>query len=253
MRLIPSASKGDWTLGGQCVLQEERGNTYYSLLNLPPWATVQQIRRAYREMSKLYHPDTTSLPPAIATAKFQELNDAYATLSSPERRVAYDLKIGYSQFSVIQAPVHLDRPVSDSHKYRSRSAYLDPTDRALSPGEIFALFILGLTFIACLLLVIAIGVTRGEIAIHPTDYSRRLPPPIQSMTMPMNHSSSPSGLDLSPTAPPEQALTHAEPQSTSPSRDRSWLYPSSVVWVDDLNVFRELRKFQVPIFTEPNV
>ncbi|MGJ3245252.1 MAG: J domain-containing protein [Elainellaceae cyanobacterium] len=218
------------------MLREERGNTYYSLLNLPPWATVQQIRRAYREMSKLYHPDTTSLPPAIATARFQELNDAYATLSSPERRVAYDLKIGYSRFSVIQPSVHLDRPVSDSHKYRSRSAYLDPTDRPLSPGEIFALFILGLTFIACLLLVITIGVARGEIAIHPAAHSQRLRTPVQSVNMPMTHLSGPNELDLSPTEPrSEQALTHAKQQSFSPSLDQSWLYPSSVVWIDDLN------------------
>jgi len=241
---------GGFTLGGQCVLQEERGNTYYSLLNLPPWATVQQIRRAYREMSKLYHPDTTSLPPAVATARFQELNEAYATLSSPERRVAYDLKIGYSRFSVIQAPAHLDRPVSHSHKYRSRSAYLDPTDRPLSPGEIFALFILGLTFIACLLLVIAIGVTRGEIAIHPAAHSQRLPTPVQSVNMPMNHLFSPNGLDRSPTAPLlEQTLTHFGQQSSSLAQNG--LYASSVVWVDDLNLFEELRRFYGPAFTEP--
>lgn len=137
--------------------------TYYHLLDLHPSASVQQIRRAYRELSKLYHPDTTELPDAVATAKFQQLNEAYATLSSPERRLVYDLKIGYSRVSVIQPAYDLDRPVSESRAYRS-SAYLDPTDRPLSAGEIFALFILGLTFLACIMLVAVVVLTRGSTA-----------------------------------------------------------------------------------------
>ncbi len=135
--------------------------TYYDLLQLHPSASVQQIRRAYRDLSKLYHPDTTSLPAAVATAQFQQLNEAYATLSSPERRLTYDLKIGYSRVAVIQPPADLNQP--QSNKYRS-SAYLDPTDRPLSGGELFALFILGLTFVACVGLVIVIGLTRGELS-----------------------------------------------------------------------------------------
>jgi curved DNA-binding protein CbpA len=139
-------------------------STYYDLLNLHPAASVQQVRRAYRELSKLYHPDTTTLPSPIATAKFQELNEAYATLSSPERRIAYDFKIGYSRVHVIQPLADLNRPVSESRQFRS-SAYLDPTDRPLSSGELFALFTLGLTFLVCLVLAVAIGLTRGDAAL----------------------------------------------------------------------------------------
>jgi DnaJ-class molecular chaperone len=137
--------------------------TYYSLLGLHPSASVIEIRRAYRELSKRYHPDTTDLPAALATTKFQQINEAYATLSSPERRQSYDLKIGYSRFTVIQAPPDLNHPVSQPYNW-SKSAYLDASDRPLSSGEIFALFILVLTFVGCLLLVIAIGFTRGEAA-----------------------------------------------------------------------------------------
>lgn len=133
---------------------------YYVLLGLRPSASVQDIRRAYRELSKLYHPDITDLPESIATAKFQELNEAYATLSSPEKRTTYDLRHGYSRLSVIQAPSDLNRPTS-ARSSRS-SAYLDPVDRPLSGGELFALFTLGITFVACLLLVVMIGLVRGE-------------------------------------------------------------------------------------------
>ena len=133
--------------------------SHYALLGLHPGASVIEIRRAYRELSKRYHPYTTELPCAIATVKFQQLNEAYATLSNPERRQSYDLKIGYSRLCVIQVPSDLNRPVSRFS--RSNSAYLDPTDRPLSAGEIFALFILGLTFLGCLLLALAIGLTRA--------------------------------------------------------------------------------------------
>ena len=87
------------------------GSSYYGLLGLHPSASPIEIRRSYRERSKLYHPDTTDLPPAVATAKFQQLNNAYATLSNPERRLAYDLKIGYSRLNVIQSPPGFNTPV----------------------------------------------------------------------------------------------------------------------------------------------
>ncbi|MEO1559156.1 MAG: J domain-containing protein, partial [Cyanobacteria bacterium J06632_19] len=116
-------------------------STYYSLLGLHPAASAIEIRRAYRELSKCYHPDTTDLPTRLATVKFQKLNEAYATLSNPQKRLTYDLKIGYSRFGVIQPPSDLNRPVS-RNPHSSRSAYLDASDRPLSPGEIFALFIL---------------------------------------------------------------------------------------------------------------
>lgn len=141
-------------------------SNYYALLGLHPSASAIEIRRAYRELSKRYHPDTTDLPPALATAKFQQLNEAYATLSNPERRLTYELKIGYSRLSVIQAPPDLNRP-SRAQVWQSNSAYLDPSDRPLSAGEIFALFILGLTFLGCLLLVLAIGLTRGDKGFQP--------------------------------------------------------------------------------------
>ncbi len=140
----------------------EQVASYYDLLKLHPSASVQQIRRAYRDLSKLYHPDTTELPEALATAQFQQLNEAYATLSSPERRLTYDLKIGYSRLSVVQPSTDLNRPASAA---RLDSAYLDPTDRPLSGGELFALFSLGLTFLLCLGLVLAVGLMRGEITL----------------------------------------------------------------------------------------
>lgn len=147
--------------GNRVPYQKVTGSNHYTLLGLHPSASVREIRQTYRELSKLYHPDTTALPSAIATEKFQRLNEAYATLSNPDRRTAYDQKIGYSRVVVAQPLPTLNKPQPSS------SAYLDPTDRPLSAGEIFALFILGLTFVACLVLAVTIGLTRGEAAFKP--------------------------------------------------------------------------------------
>jgi hypothetical protein len=143
-------------------------NSYYTVLGVSPSASVIEVRRAYRELSKRYHPDTTKLPVKIATAKFQQLNEAYATLSSPDRRLLYDAKIGYSRYNVIQAPPDLD----SGTKTAPQAAYLDPTDRPLSSGEIFALFILGITFIGCLILAIVIGLTRGDVIEPVPEFSQ---------------------------------------------------------------------------------
>ena len=141
-------------------------NSYYALLGLHPSASVIEIRRAYRQLSKLYHPDTTDLTVPIATVKFQQLNEAYATLSNPERRLLYDYKIGYSRVNVVQPKSYISKPnpVSQDQEDWSDSAYLSPQSRPLSTGEVFALFILGLTFIGCLALAIGIGLTRGDAA-----------------------------------------------------------------------------------------
>jgi curved DNA-binding protein CbpA len=143
-------------------VNSKQRQTYYDLLGVYPGASAIEIRRAYRELSKKYHPDTTTLTTAVATVKFQSLNEAYATVSHPERRLAYDLEIGYSRVFVAQSPPSFQTLPSRPDKYRS-SAYLDPTERPLSGGEIFALGMLVITLLGCLVLAISIGALRGEL------------------------------------------------------------------------------------------
>jgi curved DNA-binding protein CbpA len=121
-------------------------NSFYEVLGLKPWSSPLEIRRNYRELSKLYHPDTTQLPSESAVSKFQFLNEAYATLSNPERRALYDLQIGYSRINVIQT-------FPENNSVFRDSAYLDYADRSLSSGETAILVILLLTFLLCLGLV----------------------------------------------------------------------------------------------------
>lgn len=140
--------------------RDRRVSSYYGILGVSPRASAIQIRRAYRELSKRYHPDTTELPSAAAVVKFQELNEAYGTLSNPESRATYDEKLSRDR---AQTRFPLGRQPNDSEP---SAAYLNPSDRPLSAGEMFALFILGLTFLGCLLLAIALGLTQGESALR---------------------------------------------------------------------------------------
>jgi len=57
----------------------------YEILDVPPGATGDEIRAAYRKLSKMYHPDSGGTP-----AFFRRLQDAYYVLSDDERRAAYD-------------------------------------------------------------------------------------------------------------------------------------------------------------------
>ncbi|MEB3829650.1 J domain-containing protein [Phormidium sp. CCY1219] len=141
------------------------------MLELSTTATAGEIRRAYRELSKRYHPDTTELPSDVAREKFQQLKEAYATLSDPQQRQLYDFQLrlnrGRSYRYAVMPPSTVKRADAKSQSFRSSAAYIDPTDRPLSAGELFALFILGLTLVGCLLLAIAIGLMRGDAAFQP--------------------------------------------------------------------------------------
>jgi hypothetical protein len=138
--------------------------TYYDLLDLASTATLEQIRRAYRLKSKLYHPDTTALPREIAIQKFRELNKAYAVLSNPEHRIWYDTQP--KTFESGGFSNSIQNPTQRTPKVRTSAVGLDPTERPLSPGELFALFLLGVTFLVCLVVAIVLGIARGEMVLH---------------------------------------------------------------------------------------
>lgn len=163
--MSPNASTDPSTPPRQSA-QARIHQSYYGVLELYPSATPLDIRRAYRELSKRYHPDTTLLSAEIATVKFQRLNEAYATLSNPDRRAMYDLQIGYSRWNVIQAPAEAEIP-GQTNPVGAKSAYLDPSDRPLSAGEIFALGLLALTLVGCLGLAVLIAWLRGDPLIIP--------------------------------------------------------------------------------------
>ncbi|QHJ07830.1 J domain-containing protein [Hymenobacter busanensis] len=69
--------------------------TYYQVLELSEQATAADIRRAYLHWVRLTHPDRT--PDPAAHARYLLVNEAYDTLSHPERRARYDARLRGAQ------------------------------------------------------------------------------------------------------------------------------------------------------------
>lgn len=66
-------------------------STHYDTLHLAKDAGEIEIKKAYRALSLQWHPDRNSAPDA--QAKFQEINEAYETLSDPAKREIYDAEL----------------------------------------------------------------------------------------------------------------------------------------------------------------
>ena len=68
----------------------------YQVLGVPPTATDEEVKAAYRELAKKYHPDNYANSPLadLATEKMKEVNEAYDQIMAERRGRA---KTGYQQ------------------------------------------------------------------------------------------------------------------------------------------------------------
>jgi len=60
-------------------------NDYYSILGVPKGASADEIKKAYRKMASQHHPDKGG-----DTQTFQQIEEAYRTLSDDKKRSEYD-------------------------------------------------------------------------------------------------------------------------------------------------------------------
>jgi len=61
---------------------------HYKILELELSATLPEIKKAYRRLALQYHPDKTQDDP-YAAAQFNDIKEAYETLSNPSKKNAY--------------------------------------------------------------------------------------------------------------------------------------------------------------------
>ena len=128
----------------------------YELLGVSRCANNAELRKAFRQLSKRLHPDTTSLPRDEATRQFQNVCEAYDLLSDPVLRANYDLFIEQENNLISQKKesyLRNTQPVQFSKSIGVR--------RPLSGGELFSLLLLITSIFVSLALGIVIAFLKG--------------------------------------------------------------------------------------------
>ncbi len=63
--------------------------SYYDVLQISPRSGDDEIKRAYRRLAMVYHPDLNPQNRSVAELRFRLINEAYAHLKTREKRALY--------------------------------------------------------------------------------------------------------------------------------------------------------------------
>jgi len=98
---------------------------YYRILELPPFATLKEIKSAYRRLAHQFHPDKNHNDP-YAVAQFEIIKEAYEVLSNPSKKEYYLQQRWYNQVmnrtqsSTVITPVTILKQFLELDKYVSK-------------------------------------------------------------------------------------------------------------------------------------
>lgn len=84
---------------------------YYKLLELEPSATLPEIKKAYRRLALLHHPDKNNNDP-YAAAQFSDIKEAYEILTNPSKKEKYLQQRWYNQSTGSRKTQDIITPVS---------------------------------------------------------------------------------------------------------------------------------------------
>ena len=70
-------------------------SNFYDILGVQQNSSVDEIKRAYRKLSFIHHPDKNNSPES--TQMFQKLAEAYSVLSDPAKRQDYDMELKFGK------------------------------------------------------------------------------------------------------------------------------------------------------------
>ena len=73
------------------------GKNHYQVLGIPVNANLSEIKKAYRKLALVFHPDKHP-DPQIALPKFNEIKEAYQVLVDPTSRRAYDREFHFQKY-----------------------------------------------------------------------------------------------------------------------------------------------------------
>ena len=103
---------------------------YYQILGISPRATQLEVKRSFRKLAILYHPDKNDTKDG--GERFKEINLAYEVLSDPEKRSQYDLSLSN--------PIYQGQSIRPHHRdpayQRRQGAYYAQRQKVKSTTEL---------------------------------------------------------------------------------------------------------------------
>lgn len=100
---------------------------YYQLLEVRPGATAKEVRDAYHQVARRFHPDRVRQEDEGARAAAEQIakrvSEAYAVLRDPRRRRFYDQQLGgeagVRRLALVEGGAEADRRVQDDRHGRT--------------------------------------------------------------------------------------------------------------------------------------
>jgi hypothetical protein len=91
---------------------------HYAALGIDPTADQEVITAAYRALAKKFHPDTGAAGGTASAERFDQIQQAYEVLRTPESRHAYDLELLAATEAELQAHIASKRRVAVRERVR---------------------------------------------------------------------------------------------------------------------------------------
>ena len=81
-----------WQTAGISFTLKKESENLYSILKIKPASTQKEIKLAYYQKAKEFHPDFNQSDQIVAAEKFKRIHKAYEVLSNPIARQTYDME-----------------------------------------------------------------------------------------------------------------------------------------------------------------